>query len=139
MPRACGKWVPCKHRRLSPVQPGNPTVNQQQLLAAMDAILAKADAEGRGITTEEDAEFGRLKAQLDALGASEAATETRRSNLTALRQASRAAERIEQFALAPNQTLASLPGYSRPQGNTMRAGDFIRARVGIGGFDPQAA
>jgi HK97 family phage major capsid protein len=104
-------------------------MNKEQLLQAMSAILAKAEAEGRAITAEEDAEFNRLKAQHDAIDANA----ERRAGLAALQQqASGARERIERLALAPDQALASL--YTRPQGNTSRIGDLVKASLGMDGL-----
>lgn len=104
-------------------------MNKQQIIAAMESIVAKAEAEGRAMTAEESAEFDRLKAQCDAIDANA----DRRANLTALRQASGITTDLEQLALAPNQALASLPQFARPTGNNQRIADFIRAQIGLGG------
>lgn len=101
-------------------------MNREQMLARMQAILDTADAEGRDITTDEQAEFDRLNASIAALESNA----NRRSGLAALRQQSGVPERIERAALAPNQTLAAM--HARPAGNTTTAGDLIRAQLGVG-------
>lgn len=113
-------------------------MNKQQLLAAMQGIDAKAKAEDRPMTADELAEFDRLKADYDAIDANEAATATRRAQMSAVRQASGVSERVERLALGPDQLLASLPQFQRPQGNTLRLGDFVRASLGVGDHDLRA-
>lgn len=105
-------------------------MNKQQLLARMDEIVTRAENESRAMTAEEAAEFDKLKAQYDAADANA----ERRTNLTALQQASGVRERIERLALAPDQPLASLQQYQRPQGNTSRIGDLVRASLGMDGL-----
>lgn len=109
-------------------------MNKAQLIAAMEAIVSKAEAEGRAMTDAESAEFDRLKAQCDAIDANA----ERRSNLAALRQASGLTERAERFALAPDQAVAALAQFARPAGNTLRAGDYVRASLGMGDYDFRA-
>lgn len=109
-------------------------MNKQQILAAMDAIVSKAEAEGRAMSAEETADYDRLKAQHDAIDANA----ERRAGLTALRQASGLTERVERLALGPDQLLASLPQFQRPAGNNARAGDYIRASLGMGDYDFRA-
>lgn len=109
-------------------------MNREQILAAADAIVARAEAENRAMTAAEQSEFDGLMAQYEAVGANA----ERRANLAALRQASGLAERVERLALGPDQAVASLPQFQRPAGNTMRAGDFIRASLGMGDMDFRA-
>lgn len=101
-------------------------MNRQDLIARMDAILNAAEAEGRGLTTEENAEFDGLKARLAGL---DAANETRKG-LAALRQQSGLPERVERVALRRDQQLSAI--YTRPVGDTRRMGDYVRAQLGIG-------
>jgi HK97 family phage major capsid protein len=100
-------------------------MNREQMIARMEAILAAAEAEGRGMTDEEQSEFNTLKARVDGL---DATTETRR-DLAALRQQTGMPERVERSALRPDQGLAAL--FNRPSGDTRRMGDLVRAQLGM--------
>ena len=101
-------------------------MNRQDMIARMEAILATADAEGRGMTADELSEFDNLKARVDGLDA----THETRKGLAALRQQSGVPERVERAALRPNQSLSAI--YTRPAGDTRRMGDYVRAQLGIG-------
>lgn len=105
-------------------------MNREQILAAADAIVARAESENRAMTAEEQSEFDRLIEQHGAAGANA----DRRASLAALRQASGVTERIERVALAPNQAVASL--YPTPQGDTRRVADIVRAQLGM--LEPNA-
>lgn len=100
-------------------------MNREQILAAADAIVARAESENRAMTAEEQSEFDRLIEQHGAAGANA----DRRASLAALRQASGVTERIERVALAPNQAVASL--YPTPQGDTRRVADIVCAQLGM--------
>lgn len=102
-------------------------MNRDQMIARMQSLLDNADAEARGLTNDEQAEFDRLTAQIEAA----ASNADRRSGLAALRQQAGVPEHIERAALTSRQSLASL--YARPVGNTSRTGDLIRAQLGLGG------
>ena len=101
----------------------------------MEALVSAAESEGRDMTAAEIEEFDALKAQLAAIDANA----ERRAGLTALRQASGLSERVERLALGADQSLASLPQFQRPQGNTMCVGDLVRASLGMGGYETFAA
>lgn len=104
-------------------------MNREQMLARMQALLDTADAEGRGLTAEEQTEFDSLQARIDGLES----VATARKGLAAVRQQAGLSERIERAALAPTQQLASL--HTRPAGNTARVGDLIKAKLGLGGIN----
>jgi HK97 family phage portal protein/HK97 family phage major capsid protein len=104
-----------------------PLVTREQLLAAMEAVLSRAESEGRDLTAEETVEFDRLRDQHDAIEANA----ERRAGLVALRQGAPTAEQIERHSLRPDQTLAAL--FPRPAGDTRRVGDIIRQQLGVGG------
>lgn len=108
---------------------------KQEIIAAMDRIVSKAEADGRDLTSEEAAEFERLRAAHDAIDANA----TRRAGLAALRQSSGLAERLERAALGPADRLAALPQFARPAGDTTRAGDLIRQSLGMGSYDLSAS
>lgn len=104
-------------------------MDREQILAAMESLLAKAQTEGRDLTAEEQARYDELSARVAGLDNVSA----RRSGLAALRQQTAdVAEQIERAALAPNQQLASI--YQRPRGVNARIGDVIRAHVLGGGL-----
>lgn len=103
-------------------------MNRETMIARMDAILAAAEAEGRGLSTDEQSEFDPLQARIDGLDA----LQTTRKGLAAVRQQSGSMDRIERAALAPSQPLATLQ--TRPAGNTARTGDLIKAQLGLGGM-----
>ncbi|GAM97566.1 hypothetical protein U91I_01192 [alpha proteobacterium U9-1i] len=106
-------------------------MNKSQIIAAMEAIVTRAENENRDMTDAEIAEFDKLKAQL----ATADANESRRAGLAALRQASGVSERLDRFALNSTDRLAALAQFARPNGNTTRAGDLIRANLGMGAYD----
>ena len=66
-------------------------MNREQMLARMQALLDTAEAEGRGMTSDEQSEFDNLQARIAGLDATQ---ETRRG-LAALRQQSGVPEHIE--------------------------------------------
>lgn len=101
-------------------------MNRETMLARMQALLDTAEAEGRGLTSDEQSEFDNLQARIAGLDATQ---ETRRG-LAALRQQSGIPEHIERNALMPSQSVASL--FQRQAGDTRRVGDMIRAQLGIG-------
>jgi HK97 family phage major capsid protein len=103
-------------------------MDRTQLIAAMEALISTAEADGRDLTTDEATQFDSLKAKLEALDA----TAARRASLPALRQQAGIAERIERAALRPTQQLAAI--YARPSGNTTRLGDVIKAQLGNSGM-----